>query len=104
MWLLRTVALAVTVIFILIFLLQNMGTASLQNAFSFQFLHLKSPNIPVMIWLIIAFLAGMFLYMLISVVREIRLRSAIGKLKRELEQYVPLEQEEKETENEDGKE
>lgn len=104
MRLIRWIGFAVTVIVVLVFSLQNIGTPSLQSNLSLKFFGFQTPEWPVLLWLAISFFCGIFLYMLVSVVREIRMRAKIANLEHELEMYREEFQEEEGEEHENFEE
>jgi uncharacterized integral membrane protein len=87
MWVVRWIGLAVIVVLTLIFFLENIGTPPLKDSLALRFWGMRTPELPVFLWLVLCFFGGVFLYMIIGLIREIRLRAEIARLKSELDTY-----------------
>lgn len=84
MWILKWLVFTIVIIFILIFAFQNVGNPAFTAGLSFSFLGGKTPELPVFLWIIIGFLAGVVVVLAFSVFHEFSMRAEIMNLKHRL--------------------
>jgi len=93
MWFLKWIGLGLLIVFVLVFSLENVGSPALKAAVSLKLFGAHTAELPVFLWLGLFFLFGMLLILVFALIRELRFRSEIGLLNREidqLQQSVPL--------------
>lgn len=85
MWFLKWLGFGLLIVVVLVFSLENVGSPLMKEPLALKFIGFKTAELPVFLWLALSFLSGMLLFMAFSLIRELRFRSEIGRLRRELE-------------------
>jgi len=78
MWILKWILSVFFILVVLLFAIQNQ-----EQTVSVRFLNWISPNLPLYLFLYIAFASGILMWVLISIMNIVRLNSRIHKLQRE---------------------
>ncbi len=88
MWFLKWLGFGLLIIIVLIFSLENVGSPLMKEPLSLKFIGYSTAELPVFLWLALSFLSGILLFMIFSLIRELRFRGEIGRLRRELDSIL----------------